>query len=108
MKILVTGGAGFIGSHLVDRLLKEGHEVVCIDNFTLGSVKNLSYALDHKSFKLYDQDLLDLDKIDLIFKKEKIELIYHLAANSDVQEGSISIDRHAPRKDLYSVCNRTF
>jgi len=93
LKILVTGGAGFIGSHLVDRLLKEGHEVVCIDNFILGSIKNLSHALNHQSFKLYDQDLLKLDEIDLIFQKEKIELIYHLAANSDVKEGSISIDR---------------
>ena len=93
MKILVTGGAGFIGSHLVDKLLDEGHYVVCIDNFILGKIENLSYASKSPSFRLYDQDLLDYEGTDLIFEKEKVDMVYHLAANSDVKEGSIDIER---------------
>ena len=90
MKVLVTGGAGFIGSHLVDRLLEEGHEVICVDNFVLGRMENLNAALENKSFRLYNLDLLDLESLDEIFNKEKFDIVYHLAANSDVGIGSKS------------------
>ena len=92
-KVLVTGGAGFIGSHLVDRLLKSGCKVVCIDNFLLGKKENLFSAKKNKLFQFYNQDILDLKKIDKIFKKEKFDFVYHLAANSDIQEGVKSTDR---------------
>ncbi len=93
MKILVTGGAGFIGSHLVDRLLREGNEVVCIDNFILGSMDNLKEARDNKFFKIYNQDILDLEQLDKIFSIELPDIVYHLAANSDVKEGAVSTSR---------------
>lgn len=87
MKILVTGGAGFIGSYLNDRLLKRGDEVVCIDNMSLGSKKNIQGFLSNPAFRLYINDLLDLSTITEIFKHEKFEMVYHLAANSDIQLG---------------------
>ena len=59
MKVLVTGGAGFIGSHLVDRLLERNYEVVCIDNLLLGKEKHLSKAILNKSFKFYNSILLN-------------------------------------------------
>lgn len=92
-KILVTGGAGFIGSHLIDRLLEEGNQVFCIDNFILGNLENLKKAKNNRFFKLYNADLLDLEVIDQIFNREDFDIVYHLAANSDVKEGALTTSR---------------
>ncbi len=56
-QILVTGGAGFLGSHLCERLLKEGHEVLCVDNFFTGSKRNIEHLLDHPRFELMRHDV---------------------------------------------------
>lgn len=68
MRILITGGAGFLGSHLCDRLLAGGHEVICLDNFFTGSKKNIAHLLDHRMFELLRHDvtqpiLLEVDRI---------------------------------------------
>jgi UDP-glucuronate decarboxylase len=68
MRILVTGGAGFLGSHLCDRLLADGHEVICLDNFFTGRRENVMHLLDHASFELLRHDvtepiLLEVDQI---------------------------------------------
>ena len=93
MKILVTGGAGFIGSHLVDRLLSKGDDVVCVDNYTLGKKEHLKNALGYQKFKLCNFNLLEIDRLDNLFKKEKFDFVYHLAANSDIQAGVKSTKR---------------
>ena len=74
IKVLVTGGAGFIGSHLVERLIKEGYRTVVIDNLSLGKRENLS-----KKAKFYKVDIC-APKIFQIFKKEKPKFVFHLAA----------------------------
>jgi UDP-glucuronate decarboxylase len=58
-RILVTGGAGFIGSHLCERLLKEGHEILCLDNFFTGSKRNIAHLLDNHYFELIRHDITD-------------------------------------------------
>ena len=80
MNILVTGGAGFIGSNLVDRLVEEGHKVVVIDNLSTGKTENV-----HSKANFYKLDICD-KKIRDIFKSEKIEVVYHKAAQIDVQK----------------------
>jgi UDP-glucuronate decarboxylase len=69
MRILVTGGAGFIGSHLCERLLHEGHEVVCLDNFFTGSKKNIHHLLDSHNFELVRHDITEpiLLEVDRVF-----------------------------------------
>jgi UDP-glucuronate decarboxylase len=59
LRVLVTGGAGFIGSHLCDRLLHEGHDVVCLDNFLTGSIDNLAHLKGHARFTVVEQDVCD-------------------------------------------------
>ncbi len=59
MRILVTGGAGFIGSHLCDRLISEGHEVVCLDNFLTGRRENIEHLLDHPRFEVMRHDVVE-------------------------------------------------
>jgi UDP-glucuronate decarboxylase len=68
MRVLVTGGAGFLGSHLCDRLIREGHEVLCLDNFFTGRRENVTHLLDHPCFELVRHDvtepiLLEVDQI---------------------------------------------
>jgi len=78
--VLVTGGAGFIGSHLVDRLIKEGYRVVVIDNLSTGKKENLN-----PKAKFYKLDIQD-KKIKEIFKKEKPTIIFHFAAQINVRK----------------------
>ena len=93
LKVLVTGAAGFIGSHLVDLLLGFGHQVVGIDDFTLGTLENLQDAQKYETFTFRELDMLDLDKLDALFQEFKFDLIFHLAANSDIREGTRSTNR---------------
>lgn len=71
-RILVTGGAGFLGSHLCERLLNEGHHITCVDNFFTGSKKNLELLLKHSSFQLITHDVCEPLEID-------VDEIYNLA-----------------------------
>jgi UDP-glucose 4-epimerase len=80
MKILVTGGAGFVGSHLVNRLIKEGNRVIVIDNLSTGKKENLN-----PKAKFYKLDIRN-PKISQIFKKEKPEIVFHYAAQIDIRK----------------------
>ena len=77
MKILVTGGAGFIGSHLVDRLLSRGEEVISVDNYLLGKQEHLTDALNNEKFQFHNFDLLDYEKLYSLFKKEQFDMVFH-------------------------------
>ena len=72
MRILITGGAGFLGSHLSERLLNEGHEVVCMDNFFTGRKCNITHLLDNPYFELMRHDVVDPFKLE-------VDQIYNLA-----------------------------
>jgi len=72
--ILVTGGAGFIGSHLCKKLLEQNNKVICLDNFFTGSKKNIEKLLENNNFKLVEQDI-----IEPYFTEEKIDQVYNLA-----------------------------
>ncbi len=80
MRIAVTGGAGFIGSHLCDYLLSRGHNVTCLDNLSTGSEENVKPLLANPAFKLVRCDIRDRDKIEQFFRRDKIELVSHYAA----------------------------
>jgi UDP-glucose 4-epimerase len=91
MKVLITGGAGFIGSHLALTLLQQGQDVICLDNLSLGQEKFLEPCLKFKNFKFIKEDLLNLPQ--LIEVSRGIERVWHLAANSDILAGAKSTDR---------------
>lgn len=88
--ILVTGGAGFIGSHLCDRLLDEGHKVLCLDNFNdfydpKLKEQNLAQASRHPNFTLVRGDILDQELLERVFSRYRPEKIVHLAAIAGVR-----------------------
>jgi UDP-glucose 4-epimerase len=93
VRCLVTGGAGFIGSTLVDRLLARGDEVVCYDNFSTGQIEFLKGAQESSRFTLVRGDTLDLNALQQAMAG--CEMVFHLAANADVRFGT-----EHPRKDL--------
>ncbi len=101
MKCLVTGGSGFIGSHLVDRLLGLGHDVILYDNFSTGFQEFLENAYKYQNFKLIRGDLLDFETLDK--SMSKCDFIFHLAANADVRFGTSH-----PGKDLKQNTIATF
>lgn len=77
MNILVTGGAGFIGSHLVDGLIAEGHHVIIVDNLSTGSRKNLN-----PKAVFYEEDIRHTDALDRIFADEQVQIVFHEAAQT--------------------------
>ncbi|PIR98265.1 MAG: UDP-glucose 4-epimerase [Candidatus Colwellbacteria bacterium CG10_big_fil_rev_8_21_14_0_10_42_22] len=79
MKTVVTGGAGFIGSHIVDAYINEGHEVVVIDNLSKGKLENLN-----PKAQFYKVDVRDKESVDKIFDKEKPDVVNHHAAMIEV------------------------
>lgn len=82
--ILITGGAGFIGSHLTDKLLNNGYKIVVLDDLSLGRKDNLHQAFKSENFEFYEGDILDNDLLENIFEKHNFEMVFHLAANSDI------------------------
>ncbi len=93
MKCFVTGGAGFIGSSMIDRLLADGHEVTCYDNFSSGQERFLENAQKNGRFTLVRGDLLDEDEVKRSMAGH--DMVFHFAANADVRHGS-----EHPRRDL--------
>ena len=73
LRILVTGGTGFVGSHLVDKLMKEGHEVIALDNYFTGRKKNVEHWIGHPNFELVHHDVVNAYYIE-------VDQIYHLAS----------------------------
>ena len=88
MRALVTGGAGFIGSHLAERLLAEGHQVAVLDNLAAGRLKNLSHLRDREGLSVHRADVADLDSIRPFF--EGVDWVFHLAALADIVPSIVS------------------
>ena len=88
MKILVTGGAGYIGSHTCVELLNEGHDVVVVDNLSNSSLESLRRVekITDKKIKFYEVDILDKDKLNEVFLSETIDAVIHFAALKAVGE----------------------
>jgi len=82
---IVTGGAGFIGSHLTERLLKEGYKVTILDNFSSGKLKNIKHLLGNPSLTIVKEDLKKPVQLEQTVKN--CEIIFHLAANPEVRVG---------------------
>lgn len=79
---LVTGGCGFIGSHIVDKLLKEGHTVRVIDNITTGRLENLEHHKNNNNLKIYQLDIRNKEEIKDVF--ENVDYVFHMAALADI------------------------
>jgi UDP-glucose 4-epimerase len=101
VRALVTGGAGFIGSHLVDRLLGDGHEVVAYDNLSTGRRAFLEEASSSSRFTFVENDVLHRDA--LVRAAEGVDVVFHMAANADVRSGP-----EHPDKDLQQNTIATF
>src|SRR6266850_6469869 len=90
-KYLVTGAAGFIGSHLVDRLLERGAVVLGLDNLQLGRRANLAQALENSRFRFIEQDVNNVVEVMKVVaaeaKSAPFDAAWHLAANSDIRAG---------------------
>ncbi len=103
MNILVTGGAGFIGSHLDDALIARGHQITVVDNLVLGRKENIQHLLDNPKFTFIEADILDSTTMHKVFEEGHFDMVYHLAANSDIQKGGKD-----PMVDYQLTFNTTF
>lgn len=88
MKVLITGGAGFIGSHLINRLAADGHNVVSVDNLSVSYLKlrDARLASVKSKSEFYRLDITDFDALEEIFKAHQFDLVYHIAAKPGVRE----------------------
>jgi UDP-glucose 4-epimerase len=87
MRSLVTGGAGFIGSHLCDRLVGRGDEVWCVDNLRLGRRRNIAHVEAVPGFHFIERDVCDRSALADLFATARFDAVFHLAANSDIAAG---------------------
>ena len=112
MKILITGGAGFIGSHLCDALLSENHNLVVVDNLILGKIENINHLTGLDGFHFFREDLLNIERLRDIFRDNSFDMVFHLAANSDIQKGGKDpeVDYNLTFKTTFNVlqCMREY
>jgi UDP-glucose 4-epimerase len=101
--VLITGGAGFIGSHLCDSILRGNIHVTVVDNLLLGKESNITHLFDHSNFKYYKKDVLDYESMSGIFKAGGFDEVFHFAANSDITK---SVED--PNIDLSNTFMTTF
>lgn len=101
MKAFVTGGAGFIGSHLVDRLISDGYNVTVFDNLSSGKKEFISHHLESTDFLFVKADLLDKKKLEEEIKGH--DIVFHIAANPDVRSGVD--DPSMAEKDMQATYN---
>jgi len=87
MKILITGGAGFIGSHLCEKYTTEGHSVLCLDNFMNANLMNIRHLLGYRNFKLIKGDIRDFDLLEKIMPG--VDVVFHLAAQIHVDRSIV-------------------
>jgi len=85
--MLITGGAGFVGSHLCEKYTKEGHTVLCLDNFLSGNLVNVRHLLDYRNFKLVKGDIRDYDLLEKVMRD--VEVVFHLAAQVHVDRSYV-------------------
>src|SRR5437016_11653561 len=85
MRVLITGGAGFLGSHLCDRLIGMGHEVVCIDNLVTGSMDNVAHLLGHERFTYVHYNVCDY-----LYVEGPLDAVMHFASPASPQIGRAS------------------
>ncbi len=90
MKAFVTGGAGFIGSHLVDKLIEKGNQVTVYDNLSSGKKEFIKQHLENKNFEFIKADLLDLERVKKEIKNH--DIVFHIAANPHVRLGETQTD----------------
>lgn len=87
MKMVITGGAGFIGSHLCDKYTREEHTVICLDNFISGNLANIRHLLDCRNFKLVKGDVRDYSLLEKVM--HDVDVVFHLAAQIHVERSYI-------------------
>jgi UDP-glucose 4-epimerase len=87
MKILITGGAGFVGSHLCEKYTKKGDTVLCLDNFMNGNLMNIRHLLNYRNFKLIQGDIQNYDLLEKIMRD--VDAVFHLAAQIHVDRSII-------------------
>ena len=92
---LVTGGAGFIGSHICKRIVADGHQVVAIDNLSNGSLESLKELEGNPNFIFYEFDVNNTIKLRRVFDKHPFDMVFHLAANADTAKGE-----ETPHEDI--------
>jgi UDP-glucose 4-epimerase len=101
--VLITGGAGFIGSHLAESLLNMKCQVICVDNLLLGSKVNIEFLLNRPNFTFYETDVSSIEALSDIVNNYAIDIIFHLAANSDIQASARS-----PEVDYKNTFSTTY
>ncbi len=102
MNVLVTGGAGFIGSHISKRLVKDGHTVVVIDNLSNSSMESLDGLFDNPNFTFYEFDVNNTIKLRRAFDKHPFDMVFHFAANADTVKGE-----ETPQEDIENTMYAT-
>ena len=102
MQVLVTGGAGYIGSHISKRLVAEGHNVVVIDNLSNGNKENLQDLFDSPQFTFYEFDINNTFKLRGVFGRHHFDMVFHFACNADTKKGEEN-----PYADIENTLNTT-